>query len=184
MPTGSARSSSAAASSVSSRDFPTPASPRTVTRCGRDSLAARSKSETSRASSSSRPISADAAGRARDAELWVAVEDDRVLGSVTDCPPGSPWREVAGPDEGEFRMLAVDPAAGGRGVATALVRHVLDGWRARGARAVVLSTLPDMAAAHRLYARFGFVRVPARDWSPVPGVELLVYELELSRAAT
>ena len=66
----------------------------------------------------------DAAGRARDAELWVAVEDDRVLGSVTDCPPGSPWREVAGPDEGEFRMLAVDPAAGGRGVATALVRGV------------------------------------------------------------
>lgn len=134
----------------------------------------------------------DAAGRAREAELWVAVEQDGtdgaerelVLGSVTDCPPGSPWREVAGPDEGEFRMLAVDPAAAGRGAATALVQHVLDAWRARGARSVVLSTLPDMAAAHRLYARFGFVRVPARDWSPVPGVELLVYELELSRAAT
>ncbi len=130
----------------------------------------------------------DAARRAREADLWVAVqpdgtdgaERDVVLGSVTDCPPGSPWREVARPDEGEFRMLAVDPAAGGRGVATTLVQHVLDAWRARGARAVALSTLPDMAVAHRLYERFGFVRAPARDWSPVPGVDLLVYELDLT----
>ncbi|KQT93888.1 acetyltransferase [Marmoricola sp. Leaf446] len=125
----------------------------------------------------------DAAGRAREADLWVAAEGERVLGSVTDCPPGSPWREVADEDEGEFRMLAVDPAAGGRGVGRALVEHVLDGWRARGARGVALSTLPEMAVAHRLYERFGFVRAPARDWSPVPGVGLLVYELDLSRAA-
>ena len=80
----------------------------------------------------------DAAARAEQAELWVAVDEDpeRVLGTVTTCPAGSPWRELARDDEGEFRMLAVDPAAGGRGVATALVQHVLDAWRARGARAV------------------------------------------------
>jgi ribosomal protein S18 acetylase RimI-like enzyme len=131
----------------------------------------------------------DAARRAREADLWVAVEPDgadwvgQVLGSVTDCPPGSPWREVARPDEGEFRMLAVDPPAGGRGVATTLVQHVLDAWRARRTRAVVLSTLPEMTVAHRLYERFGFVRAPERDWSPVPGVDLLVYELDLSAQA-
>ena len=124
----------------------------------------------------------DAAGRAREAHLWVAVEDDRVLGSVTDCPPGSSWREVARPDEGEFRMLAVDPAAAGRGVGRLLMQQVLDAWRARGARAVALSTLPDMAPAHRLYERFGFVGDPRRDWSPAPGVELLVYELVLGSA--
>lgn len=129
----------------------------------------------------------DAATRAREADLWVAVDPtddgDRVLGSVTDCPPGSPWREVAGEDEGEFRMLAVDPSAAGRGVGTLLVQHVLDRWRERGARGVALSTLPDMATAHRLYEGFGFVRSPSRDWSPVPGVELLVYELALRPGA-
>ena len=52
----------------------------------------------------------DAATRDREAELWVATPDDRddlVLGTVTICPIGSPWRELAGEDEGEFRMLAV-----------------------------------------------------------------------------
>jgi hypothetical protein len=36
-----------------------------------------------------------------------------------------------------------------------------------------------MAAAHRLYARLGFVRVPERDWEPVPGVQLLGFRLDL-----
>ena len=38
----------------------------------------------------------DAARRDREAELWVAVDDDgSLLGSVTSCPPGSPWRELS-----------------------------------------------------------------------------------------
>ena len=39
----------------------------------------------------------DAATRDREAELWVATPDDseEILGTVTICPPGSPWREVA-----------------------------------------------------------------------------------------
>ena len=67
----------------------------------------------------------DAESRDREAELLVAVDDDRtLLGTVTSCPPGSPWRELSGPDEesGEFRMLAVVPSARGRGVGEALVR--------------------------------------------------------------
>jgi hypothetical protein len=36
-----------------------------------------------------------------------------------------------------------------------------------------------MTAAHRLYERLGFARAPARDWSPVPEVQLRVYELAL-----
>jgi hypothetical protein len=34
--------------------------------------------------------------------------------------------------------------------------------------------------AHRLYQRLGFVRCPERDWSPLPGVELVVYRLDLA----
>ena len=83
----------------------------------------------------------DADARAHEAELWVAhdEQDDRMMGSVTSCPPGSPWREVAGPGEGEFRMLAVDPAAQGRGVGAALVQHVLDRWARAGTPTVVMT---------------------------------------------
>jgi ribosomal protein S18 acetylase RimI-like enzyme len=117
---------------------------------------------------------ADTAARDRDAEVWVAVdEQDALLGSVTHCPPGSPWRELAVEGEGEFRMLSVAPAARGRGAGEALVRRCLDRARAEGQRAVVLSSLPGMAAAHRLYGRLGFERTPERDWEPVPGVHLI-----------
>lgn len=125
----------------------------------------------------------DAAARARDAELWVARgPDGDVLGSVTLCPPGSPWRELAAvddPAQGELRMLAVDPAAQGRGAGETLVRHALARAVDHGARRVLLSTLPDMAAAHRLYERLGFHRAPDLDWRPVPDVPLLAYRLDL-----
>jgi ribosomal protein S18 acetylase RimI-like enzyme len=122
----------------------------------------------------------DAARRDREAELWVAVDDDgTVLGSVTSCPEGSPWRELSQPGEGEFRMLAVDPTAQGRGVGKALVRHVVDGFRAQGARAVVICSMNTMEPAHRVYLRLGFARDPALDWSPVPGVDLVAFRLDL-----
>ncbi len=127
----------------------------------------------------------DVAGRDRDAEVWVAAEDGPsgvvVLGNVTLCPPGSPWCELARDGEGEFRMLAVAPAAQGRGVGAALAGLVVDRFRAEGARGVVLSSLTGMAGAHRLYERLGFTRAAARDWSPVPGVDLVAYELDLGR---
>lgn len=122
---------------------------------------------------------ADAAPRFGGAELLVAVDaDGSVLGTVTVAPPGSSMINLAGPDELEFRMLAVSPAARGRGVGEALVRAVLDRAGELGLPAVVLSSQPDMAAAHRLYRRFGFRRTPDRDWSPVPGETLVTFRLE------
>ncbi len=44
---------------------------------------------------------------------------------------------------------------------------------------IVLSTQPSMTAAHRIYGRLGFVRTPAKDWSPVAGVFLRTYRLGL-----
>ena len=126
----------------------------------------------------------DAAARDREAELWVATPDNRdeVIGTVTFCPPGSPWRELAGPDEGEFRMLAVSPAARGTGVGEALARLCVDRARETGARAVVLSSLPEMDAAHRLYDRLGFERAPDRDWQPIPTVRLIAFHKRLDLA--
>jgi predicted N-acetyltransferase YhbS len=123
----------------------------------------------------------DAATRDREAELWVATPDgsDEILGTVTITPAGSPWREIAREGEGEFRMLAVGPAARGAGVGGALVSLVVDRFREDGASAIAMSTLAAMRGAHRIYERAGFVRDPARDWSPMPGVELITYRLDL-----
>jgi ribosomal protein S18 acetylase RimI-like enzyme len=127
----------------------------------------------------------DAAARDREAELWVATpdEDDQILGTVTITPAGSPWREVGSDGEGEFRMLAVAPTSRGAGVGGALVGHVVDRFRSQGATAVVMSTLPRMQAAHRIYERAGFVRDPERDWSPLPGLDLITYRLALEEPA-
>ena len=123
----------------------------------------------------------NAEGRDHEAELWVAVapDDREVLGTVTLCREGSPWREIALAGEGEFRMLAVAPHAQGQGVGEALARHVIDRFREEGAVAVLLSSTPVMDAAHRLYERLGFVRCPERDWEPMPGVQLLAFRLDL-----
>ena len=123
---------------------------------------------------------ADAAGRAERALLLVAVDgDDEPVGTVTFAVAGSPMAELSRAGEAEFRMLAVSPRARGRGVGEALVRACLDEARRAGAHAVVLSTQPRMSAAHRIYERLGFTRAPERDWSPVPGVDLLAYRLDL-----
>ena len=75
-------------------------------------------------------------------------------------------------------MLVVDPAAQGHGIGELLVRTCLERARTAGKRRMVLSTDRRMTAAQRLYERLGFVRLPERDWQPVPGIDLLVYALD------
>ena len=121
----------------------------------------------------------DAARRDREAQLWLAELDGEVVGTVTLTPEGSPWREIGEPGEGEFRMLAVAPSARRRGVGEALMQLVFERFRELGAHAIVMSSLAEMTAAHRVYARLGFVRLPERDWSPVPGVHLIAFRAAL-----
>jgi ribosomal protein S18 acetylase RimI-like enzyme len=124
----------------------------------------------------------DVATRAREAEVWVAEIDDEVVGAVTWTPLGSPWREIAEEGEAEFRMLAVDPAAQGRGVGRALVAHLIELARADDNHAIVMSSEAGMVAAHRLYESMGFRRTPARDWHPLPHIDLITYELPLEES--
>ena len=117
----------------------------------------------------------DTATRARQAELLVAVDGDRLLGTVTFCPHGSPYAELAKHGEADFRMLAVDPDARGLGVGRLLVEECLERTRAGGYAPLRLSTTLTMHAAHRLYERMGFTRTPELDWSPNPDVPLITY---------
>lgn len=123
----------------------------------------------------------DATRRAAHAELLVATEPGgRLLGTITWCPPESGLRELATrPDQGEFRMLAVTPAARRRGVARALVGYCLVDARRLGLAELVLSSLPAMTAAHTLYTAMGFRRAPDLDWTPAAAVRLWGFRMAL-----
>jgi predicted N-acetyltransferase YhbS len=124
----------------------------------------------------------NAARRAEVAEVLVAVDgDDRVLGAVTYVTDSrNEYAEWDDDDAAGFRMLAVALDAQGRGVGEALVRACIDRGRADGRGRLVMHSTPWMTTAHRLYARLGFRRAPERDYSPVPAVPLLGFELDLA----
>ena len=121
----------------------------------------------------------DAHHRDAQAELWVAVDERGVVGTVTFVVHGSALAEVAREGEAEIRSLAVSPTASGEGIGEALTRLTIDRARESGCAAMVLSSSTTMRAAHRLYERLGFTRLPERDWSPVEGVQLVAYTLPL-----
>lgn len=120
---------------------------------------------------------ADTATRAASAEILVAVQQDAVIGSVTVARPGTEFADIARAGELEFRMLAVAKAGRGLGVGSALVRRVLEIAREEGLHSVVLTTMPTMQDARRLYDRLGFVHVPERDWKTMAGTQLTVMRL-------
>jgi GNAT superfamily N-acetyltransferase len=128
------------------------------------------------------PALRDVTGRVASATVLVAVDGPGpgdLLGAVTVATRRGPWAEQAAPGEAIVRMLVVAPGGRGHGTGELLVRGCLDRARADGCHLVRLSSQPDMTAAHRLYARLGFVRTPSFDWSPEPGLELMSFALPL-----
>ncbi len=106
------------------------------------------------------PTLRDVAGRAAGAEVLVAQDGgERLVGTVT-FVLGGPMREIGTPAEGEFRMLAVDPAAGGRGIGTRSCEACAERARAAGKTGLVCSSQPGMVAAHAVYRKLGFVARP------------------------
>jgi len=123
---------------------------------------------------------ADVAGRAEVGEVYVAVDEGgELLGSVTFTLPGTALAELSGPGEAEFRMLAVAPAAWGRGVGSLLAQACIARAQELDATAVMICTRSFATVAQTIYEKLGFVRVPDRDWMPAPGISLLALRLDL-----
>jgi ribosomal protein S18 acetylase RimI-like enzyme len=121
----------------------------------------------------------DVRGRAPHAPVLAAVDvHGTLVGTVTYVPgPENRYAEIARDGEAEFRMLAVAPAAQGRGIGRVLAEAVLARARAEGRAGVAIYTRPSMLAAHRLYASLGFERDAERDWEFEPGQWLWAYRL-------
>lgn len=119
---------------------------------------------------------ADVQGRAEVGTVLVAVEDGRILGTLTleldrrvgDEEPPLP------PDEAHIRMLGVAPDARGRGVARAMLDAAFDVARVAGRSRMTLNTTQRMRAARAMYESLGFERLPDRVFPD--GFVLLSFE--------
>lgn len=162
-----------------------PATPEDFEAIGRLSVAAyRADGQLTAGGNHYGEVLADVAARAAAGEVLVAGgPSGEVLGSVLFVLPGSRYAELSRPGEAEFRMLAVDPAAQGRGVGQALVEACIARARALDSTAIVICVRDFSLPAQRLYTRLGFVRVPELDWEPLEGVRLLALRLDLADAA-
>lgn len=96
-------------------------------------------------------------GRAGDFGVIAEAPDGTPLGSATARYFGADNRGYGyvAPDVPELGM-ALLPGSRGRGIGTALLRHLLDGLREQGARRASLSVDPGNESAMKLYLRFGF----------------------------
>ena len=122
----------------------------------------------------------DGRSRVRDGIVLVAAAaaDGAIAGTVTLALPGTPLAHLSRPGEAEVRMLAVDEAARGLGIADRLMAACETLARNEGLTAVILCTETGMHAAQRLYERRGYLRQAARDWQ-MRDVRLLAYRLAL-----
>ena len=86
--------------------------------------------------------------------FWTAREDSRLLGCAA-------LKHLA-PGDAEIKSMRTAEAARGRGVASALLRHLLAEARHSGCRRVFLETGSHefFAPARRLYQRHGFAACP------------------------
>lgn len=119
----------------------------------------------------------------RQAQRIVAEQDGVIVGGVVLYQEGTTYETIDGADirreRPEMRLLAVDPAARGRGIGRALVEECIRRSRRVGAHSLALHTTVMMAAAVRLYERMGFRRAPEMDFHPAPGVVVMGYVLSL-----
>lgn len=154
------------------------------------------------------PLPDDVSRRLHEGVTWVAVDagkgeaDAHGEGDASDAGPavlgamsldgdfGLPgaepdWESL---DPGEFltcHLLATDPAARGRGVATALLAEYAREAIARGCKALRINTSPE-SLSNRLYRELGFT-LHAPQWFPYEGLPITgwtnVYELRLDGPA-
>ncbi len=118
--------------------------------------------------------------RAEHDEVWVAVIDEDVVGSLTYVSdPASPSVQWDDSEAAGFRLLAVDVHRQGLGAGRALFEAVLARARADGHPRVRIHSHPSMETALAMYERAGFVRDPGMDFTDSDQETVIGYVLHL-----
>lgn len=118
---------------------------------------------------------ANVRGRADDAEVLVAEDDGRLVGTI------SMYAQWRGAQEGTaaLRLLAVPPGDRGEGIGRALMEHGMDQARRAGKRRVALTTMAEMGFMRELATKLGYEREPALDHEPAPGLHAQGWAVDL-----
>jgi ribosomal protein S18 acetylase RimI-like enzyme len=111
--------------------------------------------------------------------MFVAEQEDTVVGVVVLAAPGTPHLAIAQGEEAELSRLVVSASARRLGVGRALVGHCHEIAGASGWSAVALWSRRYQMAAHHLYESLGYKRLPERDETDESGHERLVFRLAL-----
>ena len=114
-----------------------------------------------------------------EVSFWAAWGGDTLLGvgALVDLGGG----------HGEVKSMHTAKAARGRGVGSAMVRHIIEAARARGFERLSLETgsMDYFASARALYARHGFVECgPFEGYVPDPNSVFMTLDLAEERAAS
>jgi len=122
----------------------------------------------------------------KPAEQIVAEQGGAVVGAVLLYPPGTVLSRPDGSsvriEQPEARLLAVVPAARGRGIGEALLRECIRRARRSGAAALTLHTSDFMRVGRHMYERMGFVRAPELDFHPSKDLTVMGYRLRLGNS--
>jgi ribosomal protein S18 acetylase RimI-like enzyme len=84
----------------------------------------------------------------------------RVAADAAGAPVGCVFLKPVRADACEIKRLSVDPASRGLGLGRRLMTSALEEARRLGARCVLLDTGVYDKAAHNLYDKLGFRRIP------------------------
>ena len=125
----------------------------------------------------------DVGRRAADPNVVVLVArvDGAPVGHAAVVIGPSTMSDHTDPDSSSLRMVAVLPAAQGRGVGRALIIAAMEVARRAGRTTMRLYTQSMMHAAQHIYESVGFQRVPARDrYIERHQMHLIAYEAALT----
>jgi len=142
-----------------------------VSRVLHDSFAEFEASYTPAGFAATTPSAEQVRTRMEEGPVWIAVRDDRGLGTVAAVCNGEPVY---------MRGMAVVPAARGLGIGPQLLQTVENWACEQGAARLFLSTTPFLHAAIHLYEKCGFQRVKSTPYD-LFGTPLFTMEKNLSQ---
>jgi ribosomal protein S18 acetylase RimI-like enzyme len=112
------------------------------------------------------------------AKGFVCECEGRVIGMAFLIPSGNPW-DIFEAGWSYIRMVGVDPAFQGNGIATTLTTMCIEAARNNGEKTIALHTSEMMPAARHIYEKFGFKIL--KEIAPRWGQKYWIYTLDLSK---
>lgn len=97
----------------------------------------------------------DASTALRQAQDSGSATNEKIVGMAFLFPSGTGWHFFK-PEWCYLRMVGVDPAYGGKGIAKTLTKKCLDHAKENGEKTIALHTSEFMDAARHIYESLGF----------------------------